>query len=137
MKAEKYRFLEHTADIKFKAWGKTPERAFENAALALSEIFSRGEKVSSVSMKRINLEDNDIEGLLYSFIDELIYLLDAEGFLVSKAKIRIEGNKLKSDVYGDDALRYPGLEHVKAATYSEMHVKKIKDRWEVQVVVDM
>ena len=37
----KYKFLEHTADIKFQAFGKTFEQAFENSALAVANIISK------------------------------------------------------------------------------------------------
>ena len=33
----KYKFLKHTADIKFQAFGKNIEDVFENSALALKE----------------------------------------------------------------------------------------------------
>ncbi len=35
---EKFKFLEHTADIKFQVFGKTLEEVFENTALAISKI---------------------------------------------------------------------------------------------------
>jgi len=34
----KFKFLEHTADIKFKASGKDIEEVFDNSALALKEV---------------------------------------------------------------------------------------------------
>src|SRR3990167_5746374 len=38
LKKMKYKFLPHTADIIFEAYGKTLESLFENSALALEEI---------------------------------------------------------------------------------------------------
>ncbi len=35
---QKINFLEHTADVKFEAYGKTLEEAFENAALTESKL---------------------------------------------------------------------------------------------------
>mgnify|MGYP006451174011 FL=1 len=35
-----YEFLEHTADEKFRAYGKTLEEAFINAALATAKIMT-------------------------------------------------------------------------------------------------
>ncbi|OIO81746.1 hypothetical protein AUJ84_00470 [Candidatus Pacearchaeota archaeon CG1_02_32_132] len=134
---DKYKFLEHTADIKFKAYGKNLEKIFENVALAISDILSRSGEVGDKSWKDIEIEGKDNESILYDFIDDLIYLLDAENFLVSRAKVKIINGKLKARVFGDDALRYPDLDHIKAATYAEMYVKKVKDVWEAQVVVDV
>jgi len=130
MKNKNFQFFEHTADIKFKAYGKTLEKIFENTAEAISEILARSDKVSEAKTKKIEIEGKDNESLLYNFIDELIYLLDAKQFLVSKAKVKISGNNLKAVIYGDDALKYPGLDHIKAATYAEMYVKKKAGKWE-------
>ena len=133
----KYEFLEHTADVKFRVYGKTFGKIFEHTALAVSEILSGGNKVDPISVKEVEIEGSEKERLLCDFIDELIYYLDAEDFLVSKAKVKVKGNKLKAKIFGDDALAYPGLDHIKAATYAEMYVKKKKDGWEAQVVVDV
>ena len=133
----KYKFLPHTADIKFRAYGKSLNGLFENCALAFSNHLSRGSKIKSIVKKNFSLEEKDLPALLYSFLDELIYLLDAEDFVVSKAGVSIEGTKLKAEVYGDDVENYQDLDHINAATYSEMYVKKKLFGWEAQVVLDV
>ena len=129
-------FLEHMADIKFQAFGKTLEKAFENSALAFSSYISSGGKISSKRSKTIEIKAENNESLLYNFLDELIYLLDAEGFAVAAAKVQIKDNKLTAELKGDDIKNYH-LNHVKAATYAEMHIKKSKSEWEVQAVLDV
>jgi len=133
----KYEFLEHTADLKFRAFGKSLDEAFENVVLAFAEIISKGAKIRAVKKKGISLEGSDKKNLLYGFLDELIYLLDAEGFVVSRGKVKIKGNKLEAELFGDDSSKYKNLDHVKAATYAEMLVGKVGGRWRVQAVVDV
>ena len=88
----KFRFLEHTADIKFQSFGKTLEEAFENAALALQEVITKGIKIKSIIKKKIEVEGKDKEALLYNFLEEFLFLLDAEDFLLSEIKsIKIIG----------------------------------------------
>ena len=41
----KYEFLDHTADAKFRAYGKNLEQAFTNAALALTNLVTDSAKV--------------------------------------------------------------------------------------------
>ena len=132
---KKFIFLEHTADIKFKAFGETLNELFENVAIAVSNYLSRGEKVKASKGKVINVNGDDYESLLYNFIDEILYLLDAEHFLTAKADIIIRGFNLKAELYGDDSSNYQ-IDHIKAATYSEMYVKK-KDFWEAPAVLDV
>ena len=141
MKNKKYKFLEHTADIKFRAYGKNINEIFENCALAVSHLFGRGRKIKSIKIKKVKLECQDNESLLYNFLDELIYLLDAENFVVSRAKVKIKEDgkkKLEAGIYGDDASNYKDLDQIKAATYAEMYIKqKSKGNWEAQVVLDV
>ena len=136
---KKFEFLEHTGDIKFRVSGKTLAEIFENSALAVSEYLARGKKIKSKKKKQFSLisSENDLNLLLYKFLDELIFFLDAENFLVSKAKVSVKNEHLKAVIFGDRASDYKDLDHIKAATYSEMYVKKTENGWEAQAVMDV
>lgn len=133
----KFIFLEHTADIKFRAYGKSFGEVFENCALAFSSVISRNGTIKQKKQKSFSVSGKDKESLLYNFLEELIYLLDAEGFIVSKTKVKISKNGLKAEVFGDDVENYKDLDHVKAVTYSEMIFEKKENNLEVQVVLDV
>lgn len=136
----KYKFLEHTADIKIKLFGSSLSNVFENAALAVSEFLSRGEKIKNQKVKKIKIKGEDYESLMYGFLDELVYLLDAKYFVVAKAKVKIDKKLfvLEGKLFGDNASNYENLDHYKAATYTEMYIKQKPDKsWEAQVVLDV
>jgi SHS2 domain-containing protein len=133
----KYEFLPHTADLKFRAYGKTLNEAFENVVLAFAEIIGKGKKVRGRVKKNIEVFGSDRKNLLYSFLDELIYLLDANGFVVSRGELKVVGNRLKGILWGDEAGKYKDLDHVKAATYAEMVVRRSAGGWVLQAVVDV
>ena len=134
----KFEFLEHTADIKFRVKGKSLKAVFENCVLAVSHVLSRGRKIKSVKKKEFTVSGKNNESLLCNFIDELIYLLDAKNFVVSKSNVKILNGKLKAIVYGDDSSHYGDLDSIKAATYAEMYIREVKKgKWEAQVVVDV
>ncbi len=136
----KFKFLEHTADVKFRSYGKSVEEAFENAALATFTVMYKG-KVKAIEKKKIEVKGKDFESLLYNFLEELLFLLDSEGFFVSEVKVKInkENLNLKAEVIGDKAENYPISLDVKAVTYNEMFVKKVKgkEKWVCQVVLDV
>ena len=136
---EKFKFLEHTADIKFQAFGKTLEEAFKNSVLAVSEILSKGKKIKPAKIKKILIKGKDNEELLYNLLEEVIYLLDSNNFLVSKAEVDFYKNnkKMKVKFYGDSSKNYKGLESIKAVTYNEMFVKKEGKNWVCQAVLDI
>jgi SHS2 domain-containing protein len=135
-KMKKYKFLEHTADIKFQAYGSTIEKAFENSALAMFNAMSE-EKIASKIKKKIKVSGKDKESLLYNFLEELLFLLDSENFFVSKVKVKISGLKLEAELLGDDAGKYETKLDVKAVTYNQMFVKREGKEWMTQVVIDV
>ena len=140
MKSKKFQFLEHTADIKFQAFGKSLEESFKNSALALKEILVGNKKVKKRVKKKIDVQGRDYESLLYNFLEEFLVLFDSEEFLISEIKsikISEKGFKLHAEIVGDKAQNYSIDEHIKAITYNDMFVKKNKNKYVVQVVVDV
>ena len=134
----KFKFLPHTADIKFQAYGKNLEEVFENSASAMiSQIFSS--KVKEKKKKKFEVSGKDLESLMYNFLEEFLYLIDAEKFIYGKVKVKISKDRknLKAEVYGDDVKNYKTEMSIKAVTYNDMFVKKIKNQWIAQVVLDV
>ena len=135
---QKFKFLEHTADVKFQAFGKKVEEVFENSALAFKEAVCGKRKIKEEKEKIIKVSGRDFESLMYVFLEKILYLLEAEGFLISKVKeIKIRGFKLSATLSGDKASNYKFTNPVKAITYSEMFIKKRGNRWISQVVLDV
>lgn len=134
----RYKFLEHTADIKFIAFGSSLEGAFENSAIAMFKAMYN-DKVKTKIKKKIMVKGNNLESLLYNFLEELLFLLDSTNFFASKLKVKIDKSKmlLESVVFGDNASNYKISLQVKAVTYNEMIIKKIKGKWMCQVVLDV
>jgi SHS2 domain-containing protein len=134
----KYKFLKHTADIKFQAFGKNVEEVFKNSALALKEIICGKIKVKSNYKKKIKISGKDFESLLYKFLEEIIYLLDGENFLISKIEnLEVKNMRLTAEILGDKTANYNFTNKVKAVTYNDMFVKKEKKTWNSQVVIDV
>jgi len=134
----KYKFLEHTADVKFQSYGKTIEEAFENAAYALKEVMFGKIKIKEKVKRTIKVEGKDNESLLQSFLEQFLYLLDAENFVFNKVKVKIKDNKLEAEVWGDLASSYRFSNDVKAVTYNQMFVRQISCRkFACQVVLDV
>ncbi|MBS3080000.1 archease [Candidatus Pacearchaeota archaeon] len=137
MKNKKFEFLEHTGEIKFQAFGKTLNEAFENSILAISSFLSKEQKIKNKIIKKISVNGTDIKSLLYNFLDEMIYLFDAELFIPKNAEVTINGNKLTAIIFGDKTLNYEGLDYIKSVTYSDMIIEKNEKGYIIQVVLDV
>lgn len=134
MTEKKFEYLPHTADAKFRAFGKDIEEKFANAAIATFNIMYDPAKVKPKIKKEVTLETNKMTSLLYDWIDELLYFLDSDKWFLAKIEnIEIKDGKLKAILLGDNYSNYHTEGHVKGMTYSEM---EITDDY-VQVVVDM
>lgn len=135
----KFKFLQHTADAKFQAFGKTLEEAFSNAALAMFSVMYEPEKIKGKVSKKIAVKADNKETLLYKFLEELLFLLDSQSFFLHKVKsISIKDGVLDAVVTGDTELsKYKIHGEVKAVTYNEMLIKEEKGKVVLQVVVDL
>ncbi|MBD3313206.1 protein archease [Candidatus Woesearchaeota archaeon] len=136
---ERYRFLEHTADAKMQAFGKDLEEAFSNAALGMFSLMFEPEKVEPKTEKEIDVEGKDRQALLYNWLEELIFLLDSDGFLLHEVKkLSIEGSRLHAVITGDKISdKYESHGDVKAVTYNEMDITQKPGKVTVQAVFDL
>ena len=132
----RYRFLPHTADIKFQAFGESLKILFENSAYALTEIITE-DKIALKKKNRIKVKGKDKEELLHEFLEQFLFLFETKGFILRKFDyIKIENNTLIADAVGD-CEEHEIKNHVKAITYNDMFVKQDKYNWVAQVVVDV
>lgn len=135
-----YEILEHSADEKFRAQGETLDEAFSESVKAFSDIVNGGGGMYTHS---IEVEAENLEALLFDFIDRLIRLQDIEGVVISHAKNleyieKNDRNRIEADILVDTIdLEQQPLD-IKAPTYNEMKVDYIKgEGWTLEAVVDI
>jgi SHS2 domain-containing protein len=139
----KFRYLEHTADAKFQAFGATLEDAFASAALAVASLMWDPASVAAARRETVRVGGSDLKQLLLAFLEEVLFLLETKEFLLHKVEeARIgpgpEGLELQAVFVGEktSAGRVEVFGDVKAITYHEMRVEAGRDPM-VQVVVDI
>ncbi|AIF68978.1 archease [Palaeococcus pacificus DY20341] len=140
----KWEHYAHTADVGIRGYGETLEEAFENVAIALFEIMVDTNRVEKREVREVEAEGEDLQALLYNFLEELLILHDTEGLVFSDFEVRIEktldGYKLKAKAYGEplDLEKHEPKEEVKAITYHEMEIKQLEGgTWVAQLVPDI
>lgn len=130
----RFRFLEHTADILFEAYGESYPEAFENAAHAMLSIFgTAGEKEKeSFSLSAHNLEELTVQALA-----DLLAHMDAHEMVFSRVKVDsfdAESKSISFTAYGE---KKQPRDTVKAVTYHELMVKHGKEGWTIRVLLDV
>jgi SHS2 domain-containing protein len=139
---KKFKYLQHTADAKFQAFGETLEEAFGNAALAMVSLMWDPEEITADIEYKLCVTGKDEKQLLINFLEDILFQLDSKMFLlktVEKICLVKRNNQffLEAALRGDTfSGRYETFGEVKAVTYNEMEIVKNTSVM-IQVVVDM
>lgn len=145
-----YKFLPDIAiaDVAFEATGKTLPALFKSAALATTNVMVKDLKAIKHKVKKnIEVEADNIELLLFNFLQEIIYYKDAELLLFSRYEVKISEDKrdkknktykLISTAYGEklNMKKHTLMVDVKAVTLHMFYVRKNKD-WKARVILDI
>ncbi len=142
-----YKFLPDIAiaDIAFEASGKTLNALFKSAALATTNVMVKDLKaIKQKKRKEIKVESENVELLLFNFLQEIIYYKDAELLLFSKYDIEITESKkekkfnLVCTAYGEklNMKKHILMVDVKAVTLHMFSVRKNK-QWKARVILDI
>jgi SHS2 domain-containing protein len=124
----KYEFVEHTADITFKAYGRDLNQLFENAAEALESTLIMLEAVALSSNTTIEMTSDSCDDLLYDWLAELLVMFEVNRFAVKKCIVNIAGSSLSAECWGEriDPNKHTLNTEVKAVTYHNLQIKKNK-----------
>ncbi len=135
---QKYEFVEHTADVAFRAYGADARELFEHAAEALESIMICLDDVSCEDRRTITLTAETCEDLLYDWLSELLVLFEVDAFAVRRCSVDIEGLSLRAECLGTriDPGKHRLKDEVKAVTYHELEVKK-NAYFQAQVTLDV
>lgn len=154
---EDFVHLPHPADAKFRARGSTLEEAFLNSARAMVALMWDCREMAMTTEIPVEIAGRSREQLLVKFLSEILYLLDARGFLMCSADglsivedrretkngdgfpdVSTPGYRLQALLRGDGLSS--GAEifgSVKAVTYHELKIERADTgEWTVEVVVD-
>ncbi len=142
----RFRYLSHTADVEFIAYGKDYESAIENAALALLNVMLDIKRIRVKRGKtysiRITESADTVENLVWFVLQDILskrasQYLSAYSFEVdrignAKNKFGIAGRLLYKRLEGD----YTILD-VKAVTPHDLKVLRTRTGYSITVTVDV
>jgi SHS2 domain-containing protein len=139
----RFEYLEHTADAKFRAYGKSLEEAFENAAFAMFNVMIDTSTVATGISHEIELNSEDMEGLLFNWLSEILFVFEVESivfakFIVERLEEDADGCRLFARAVGEEInlSKHKFGTEVKAATYNDMKIERTPEGWMIQATVD-
>ena len=141
-----YEFLEDvgTADIAFEAIARDLPELFTAAAEAtMNVMIDNLDGIEPREKRKIQLENEEIEMLLFDFLQELIYFKDTEQLLLRVQAARVDekdgGYFLSVTAAGEnlDPERHQQRADVKAVTLHRFKVERIDNGWKATVILDI
>ncbi len=126
MGAMRYEFIEHTADIAIKAYGKSVEESFGNAATGMFDVITDVSKVEPKGEYQVRVKSDDLENLLVDWLSELLFLHETQDVLFSEFDVKIENLSLVATAKGEAINRekHELKSGVKAVTYHMLEVNE-------------
>src|SRR5512136_1893662 len=85
-----FEYLEHTADVMFRAYGRTEEEMLSHAASALFKAMLDPAGIAVRETWTVDLEGSDLEDLAYRWLSEIIFLFETESAVFSTFSVRLE-----------------------------------------------
>lgn len=134
-----YEVIEHTADVGIIAYGRTLEELFANAAAGMLRFLIDPAEVRRLQHRSVRVDADDREGLLVAWLNELLVVLNADGFIPAAFDVHeMSERHLVADVAGEpvDAARHRFRLDVKAATYHQLQIAR-NDVWRARVIFDV
>jgi len=128
------------ADLTVEAYGPSLGEAFASAALAMFNAMTPLEGIEEREARRVEVRGDDLGGLLYNFLDELLYVHETELIVFSGVDVHLDEDKLQltAECRGEhfDPRRHESGIVVKAITFHQMRIERGETGWTIRLVFD-
>lgn len=140
--------LPHTADLKIRVYGATPEKLFEHAVIGMFQVIHPKIPACRIEHERVVCDDlpivHEVEvrsfdqiSLLVDFLSEALYLSDVHNEAYLAANVHeISKTYVRATLYGIGVTGFEVVE-IKAVTYHEMEIKQVNGMWQADIVFDI
>ena len=124
-----YKFVDHTTDAIIEVTAKNLKEAFLVAANAEINLTLDQDKVEEKDLKEFSAHGKDLYYLLFSWLEEIPFLLITEGFAIKRIEFDIEKNvgyKIYAKAYGEtlDLKKHNFKVEIKAPTFHDMEIRE-------------
>lgn len=136
-----YKFLDHATDAFIEVTAKDLKEAFLISGNAVINITLDQDKVKEIEQKEITAEGKDLRYLLFSWLEEITFVLITEGFAIRRIELEIyenKGYKIIAKAHGEplDFQKHNFKVEIKAPTFYEMKIEQ-KDGVFMRFLLDL
>ena len=136
-----YKFLDHSTDAIIEINAKNLKEAFSVAADAVINLTLDQHNVEEKESKEFLSQGKDLYYLLFSWLEEIPFLLITEGFAIKRIEFNIEKNenyKINAKAFGEnlDLKKHNFKVEIKAPTFYEMIIEN-KEQVYMKFLLDL
>jgi SHS2 domain-containing protein len=146
--SEGYKYLEHSTDAFVQAHGSSLEELFQNCARGLVNIMFDIDKVENSRSVTIRAEGEDLEGLLYDWLEKVLLKILIEQIVLSRFSVKIgerpsngEEKRYFLEAHAEgEKVSYEKHNYkieIKAITYHELKIRRVRSRYVATFLVDL
>jgi len=127
-----YKFLDHATDAIIEVTAKDLKEAFSVAADAEINLTLNQDKVEEKKQRKFSASGKDVRYLLFSWLEEIPFLLITAGFAIKKIEFDIienNGYTINAVAFGEplDVKKHNFKVEIKAPTFYDMEIKQDGD----------
>ena len=124
-----YRFLDHATDAIIEITAKNLKEAFLVAADAEINLMIDQHTVKETDQKEFSANGKDLHYLLFSWLEEIPFVLITQGFAIKRVEIDIQKNKdfkINAKAFGEqlDVKKHNFKIEIKAPTFHDMVIRQ-------------
>jgi SHS2 domain-containing protein len=139
MTQQRFELLEHTADIILRAYGKSKEELFENAAYGTFSVIGEPSAAKPEIGRPIKLAADDVESLLIAWLSDLLYLFETSEIFFCQFECHISDSSLAAVARGENfsAEKHQFKTEIKAVTHHALKVEQKDGQWVAEILLDL
>ena len=124
-----YKFLDHATDAIIEVIAKDLKEAFAVTSDAVINLTLDQDKVEEKEKKEFSAQGKDVRYLLFSWLEEIPFVLITEGFAIRRIEFEIieeNGYKINAIAYGEplDLHKHNFKVEIKAPTFYDMEIRQ-------------
>ena len=128
--------IEHTADWAIRVRAKNLSSLFEQTAKGMVDLIGQIEDTTGLITRPLTLQAADLETLLVSWLEELLFILETENLILSSASVQLPSETQLLATIGLLPVKERWKE-IKAVTYHDLEVQKTSEGFDVSIVFDV
>jgi SHS2 domain-containing protein len=135
-----FEHFSHDADVGIRGRGDTLAQALAEAGRALTAVLTDPAVVREKTSVPITCEAGDPEGLLFDWLNAVIFEMATRRLLFARYQVSLEGGRLNALAFGEpvEVGRHQPAVEVKGATWTGLRVAREEDgSWVAECVVDV